>query len=562
MCLCRTAIPLYGWVISARGRSNQPHREEGDAAISPNRSLPRDVGPRLARISRTVPSCRRKCHQVAFRHQDGPVRFACHDAGSRFGRSKLAGRVHPRMTKKLLYVLVVAALATIAVVSFALPATAEQRTFRVRLSDGSIITVTVDAACGVVPSLPGHVVSEVPGACSTPALPTQPAPPVADPTGIVQPGSGSSNGGSGGSGSSSGSKDGGGSSSSGGKTSNGGKSSRGSSGTTSGSSGSNSQGTGQATGQGTGGPSTTKHSAPNAKPPTHHSNGIPTSTNPTFFNALPGPAQINGVPNFVIQKFKVPIFLLPIYQAAGIQYGIRWEVLAGINEIESDYGRNLNVSSAGAVGWMQFMPATWKTYGVDANNDGKRDPYNPVDAIFAAARYLKAAGGDKDIRKAVFAYNHAGWYVDSVMLRSRLIAGYPPDFVGSLTGLTEGRFPVAARAKYADDAAARAARARIKAGQNASRVITSSPTRRGIDIYSREGAPVVATNDGVVRKIGYSAKTGRYLVLQDVYGNQYTYSQLGSVQRMYPVPKADAKPDTANAAAAIAANAVTAKNPN
>src|SRR3954453_11696074 len=281
------------------------------------------------------------------------------------GGAKLAARVHPRMTKKLFHLLVVAALATIAVVSFALPATAEQRTFKVRLSDGSIITVTVDAACGAVPSLPGHVVSEVPGACSTPALPTQPAPPVADPTGIVQPGSGSSNGGSGGSGSgsSSGSKDGGGSSSSGGKTSNGGKSSRGSSGTTSGSSGSNSQGTGQATGQGTGGTSTTKHSAPNAKPPTHHSNGIPTSTNPTFFNALPGPAQINGVPNFVIQKFKVPIFLLPIYQAAGIQYGIRWEILAGINEIETDYGRNLNVSSAGAVGWMQFMPATWKTYG-------------------------------------------------------------------------------------------------------------------------------------------------------------------------------------------------------
>ncbi|HZY21020.1 MAG TPA: lytic murein transglycosylase [Beijerinckiaceae bacterium] len=456
------------------------------------------------------------------------------------------------MTKKLFHLLVVAALATIAVVSFALPATAEQRTFKVRLSDGSIITVTVDAACGAVPSLPGHVVSEVPGACSTPALPTQPAPPVADPTGIVQPGSGSGNGGSGGSGSSSGSKDGGGSSSSGGKTSNGGKSSRGSSGTTSGSSGSNSQGTGQATGQGTGGTSTTKHSAPNAKPPTHHSNGIPTSTNPTFFNALPGPAQINGVPNFVIQKFKVPIFLLPIYQAAGIQYGIRWEVLAGINEIESDYGRNLNVSSAGAVGWMQFMPATWKTYGVDANNDGKRDPYNPVDAIFAAARYLKAAGGDKDIRRAVFAYNHAGWYVDSVMLRARLIAGYPPDFVGSLTGLTEGRFPVAARAKYADDAAARAAQARIKAGQNAARVISSSANRRGIDIFSHKGAAVIATNDGVVKKVGYSKADGHYLVLQDVYGNQYTYSQLGSMQSQYPVPKQDLKPD-AQAAKIISA---------
>ena len=113
---------------------------------------------------------------------------------------------------------------------------------------------------------------------------------------------------------------------------------------------------------------------------------------------LPGPAKI-GVPNFFIDKFRIPPFLLPIYQAAGMQYGIRWEVLAGINEIETDYGRNLNVSSAGALGWMQFMPSTWKQYGVDANQDGVKDPFNPVDAIFAAARYLKAAGGDTDIRK-------------------------------------------------------------------------------------------------------------------------------------------------------------------
>ena len=114
----------------------------------------------------------------------------------------------------------------------------------------------------------------------------------------------------------------------------------------------------------------------------------PTATNPTFSLALPGPAPI-GVPSFFIDKFRIPPFLLPVYQAAGIQYGVRWEVLAAINEIETDYGRNLNVSSAGAVGWMQFMPSTWKRYGTDANNDGKRDPYNPVDAIFAAARYLR-----------------------------------------------------------------------------------------------------------------------------------------------------------------------------
>ena len=84
----------------------------------------------------------------------------------------------------------------------------------------------------------------------------------------------------------------------------------------------------------------------------------PAPSNPTFSLAQPGAAAV-GVPNFFIDKFRIPPFLLPIYQAAGVQYGIRWEVLAAINEIETDYGRNLNVSSAGALGWMQFMPATW-----------------------------------------------------------------------------------------------------------------------------------------------------------------------------------------------------------
>ena len=104
------------------------------------------------------------------------------------------------------------------------------------------------------------------------------------------------------------------------------------------------------------------------------------------------------MPNFFIDKFRIPPFLLPIYQAAGIEYGVRWEVLAAINEIETDYGRNLNVSSAGALGWMQFMPATWEAYGVDGNQRRQKDPYNPVDAIFAAARYLRAAGADTDLR--------------------------------------------------------------------------------------------------------------------------------------------------------------------
>jgi murein DD-endopeptidase MepM/ murein hydrolase activator NlpD len=240
------------------------------------------------------------------------------------------------------------------------------------------------------------------------------------------------------------------------------------------------------------------------------------------------------VPNFFIDKFRIPPFLLPLYQAAGMQYGIRWEVLAAINEIETDYGRNLNISSAGAVGWMQFMPATWAMYGVDANRDGEKDPFNPVDAIFAAARYLKAAGAESDLRRAIFAYNHAGWYVDSVLMRAQVIGGLPADLVGSLTGLTQGRFPIPAKATYAG--ALRNNGRRVRSG-NAAMVVQSDGQRQGIDIFSRDRAPVIAVNDGRVLKLGRSKKLGSFVVVQDVYGNTYTYAHLGDVAKTYPAPK-------------------------
>jgi murein DD-endopeptidase MepM/ murein hydrolase activator NlpD len=267
--------------------------------------------------------------------------------------------------------------------------------------------------------------------------------------------------------------------------------------------------------------------------PLTRSNGSPTTSNPTMSLATPGPAAV-GVPNFFIDKFRIPPFLLPIYQAAGTQYGIRWEVLAAINEIETDYGRNLNISSAGALGWMQFMPATWKTYGVDANDDGLKDPFNPVDAIFAAARYLRAAGGDKDLRRSIYAYNHADWYVDSVLMRARVIGGLPADLVGSLTGLTQGYFPVRARSTYAGKLK-RASR-RVRSSTNAAYVVQGGQ-RQGIDIYARAGAPAIAVNDGRVVKLGKNKRLGRYVQLQDVYGNTYTYAQLKTIAPTYPAPK-------------------------
>jgi murein DD-endopeptidase MepM/ murein hydrolase activator NlpD len=112
--------------------------------------------------------------------------------------------------------------------------------------------------------------------------------------------------------------------------------------------------------------------------------------------------------------------LQSLWQRAGAAYDIPGEVLAAINKVESNFGRNMGPSSAGAVGWMQFMPATWLEYGIDASGDGVADPWNPVDAVYSAARYLAASGGRANLARAVFAYNHAQWYVDEVLQLARL----------------------------------------------------------------------------------------------------------------------------------------------
>jgi murein DD-endopeptidase MepM/ murein hydrolase activator NlpD len=263
--------------------------------------------------------------------------------------------------------------------------------------------------------------------------------------------------------------------------------------------------------------------------------GVPSTSNPTYSLSLPGPSPI-GVPNFFIDSFRIPPFLIPIYQAAGIEYQVPWQVLAAINEIETDYGRNLSVSSAGAVGWMQFLPSTWKEWAVDANGDGVADPYNPVDAIFTAARYLHAAGASKNLSQAIFAYNHASWYVQSVLLRAKLIGGIPSQLIGALTGLVQGHFPVAAPAKYADDSVISLAKHRVK-GSNASIAINSDPNAKGTSIFAKQGSPVIAVNDGKIVKVGSSPALGRYIKLQDSTGNIYTYAHLGSVSRTYAVPK-------------------------
>ena len=107
--------------------------------------------------------------------------------------------------------------------------------------------------------------------------------------------------------------------------------------------------------------------------------------------------------------------LVTLWKQAGDAYGVPWQVLGAINKIESGYGQNMGPSSAGALGWMQFIPSTWMRWGMDADGDRIANPWDPEDAVFAAARYLAAAGGHEDIERAIFSYNHAQWYVEDVL---------------------------------------------------------------------------------------------------------------------------------------------------
>jgi hypothetical protein len=257
--------------------------------------------------------------------------------------------------------------------------------------------------------------------------------------------------------------------------------------------------------------------------------------------------------DFFVNAYRTPPFLLPIYLAAAQRYGVPWQVLAAINEVESDYGYDLSVSSAGAEGWMQFLPAEWLSFGVDATGAGLRDPYNPADAIFAAARYLAAAGGARDLPAAVYAYNHSASYVESVMLRTRLLAGTPQSLIGGLGAIVNGRFPVlgggahAATPVWAAGSPAGAGRstsadvggrpgptlAPPPAGAGVAGGLASRPTVVGAIVTASGGSPVDAVQQAEVVRRGRNKTLGRFIELHDAYGDAYTYARLGLVAERY-----------------------------
>ncbi len=134
-----------------------------------------------------------------------------------------------------------------------------------------------------------------------------------------------------------------------------------------------------------------------------------------------GPAPVSyGVS--VLARREIPPLYLHLYIAAARRYGLDWSVLAGIGKVECDNGRDPAPSctvpgvenSAGAGGPMQFLASTWAVYGVAVGGGGAPNRWNPADAIFSAAAYLRASGAPGNYRKAIYAYNHAWWYVDEV----------------------------------------------------------------------------------------------------------------------------------------------------
>jgi murein DD-endopeptidase MepM/ murein hydrolase activator NlpD len=140
---------------------------------------------------------------------------------------------------------------------------------------------------------------------------------------------------------------------------------------------------------------------------------LPSAELPNASGSLVLPKPLSTPP--AVPPRRTYLQLQTLWERAGAAYGIPWTVLAAINKVESNFGRNMGPSSAGAIGWMQFLPSTWLRWGLDASGDGVADPWNPEDAVHAAARYLAAAGGQSDLPRAVFAYNHAQWYVDEIL---------------------------------------------------------------------------------------------------------------------------------------------------
>lgn len=251
-----------------------------------------------------------------------------------------------------------------------------------------------------------------------------------------------------------------------------------------------------------------------------------------------------------LAKNEIPAKYMPIYQAAEKKYSVPWNLLAAHHKVETNFGEGNVESYAGALGAMQFMPCSWigwgypscgglgdldvswstlsdlstiKEYGgfgVDGDGDGKADPRNPTDAIFAAASYLAANGADEGmIEEAVFAYNHSNEYVSDVLEYSDLYVES-----GNVVEPTTGEFlwPVPFTKNITSDFGYRT---HPKTGEKES-------FHNGIDIAAGGvmGKPTISVLPGKVIEAGAKGSYGNVVVVEHPNGLETLYGHLSAIR--------------------------------
>jgi hypothetical protein len=234
------------------------------------------------------------------------------------------------------------------------------------------------------------------------------------------------------------------------------------------------------------------------------------------------------------------------------------------------------------------MPSTWLQYGVDALDAGYADPTTPWTRSSRPLATCAPRAPQRTCAAAILAYNHSEEYVDSVLLRAKLISTYPKPVIATLTGLIDGRLPVTgkqlawsalpvappssstatanATAVSGEDAATGSSQPAGAAGteaaatpgssaapapSTAAAAATASPASAAsgqtlglVDLTSAPNASVVAVHDGRIVRLGNSRVLGKYVELRDVYGDLFMYAGLGTIAPTYApekTPRARAK---------------------
>jgi flagellar biosynthesis protein FliQ len=217
------------------------------------------------------------------------------------------------------------------------------------------------------------------------------------------------------------------------------------------------------------------------------------------------------------QTLAIPGEQLEVMLATAQRYGVPWQVLAAMARVESDFGRNMGPSSAGAIGYCQFLPETWAAYGRDEDGDGVADPTSFRDCIPAMARFLLDHGWRNDDleaqRQALHAYNHEWTYVERVLIMAA-VYGLGGRWQGGLRWPVPGHYGISSFFGQVDEARGPA-------------------PHTGIDIAAPQGTEVVAAGGGVVQAVTRDRMCGLGVVIAHGQGLTTVYCHLSEV-RVWP----------------------------